>query len=198
MNYRLPATFVPHFDFNGLLKEGFKTASPALDGVVPSPPIVFRHIDGRVGVPLFYMDGPDMGASLLRAPETSLDIGGDRFIFGWPGHIERYPLIPISSTTLAQSSEGHSPGPEHVLSISMRSLFMAIWREARYAYNNGELLLTYTVGDHSFETRSFHATDALGPVSCSRVTWHRLHLHSLVQVGPHLWQALFLLRNPFE
>ncbi|KZT33299.1 hypothetical protein SISSUDRAFT_1037151 [Sistotremastrum suecicum HHB10207 ss-3] len=143
-----PAALVPHFDFDGLLQDWSKNSLLTVHGAPLNPPIVFRHIDGRVGVPLFYMDSPDMGASLLRDPETNVDLCGDRLIFGWPGYLERYPLIPIRSTTIAGHSNPDLASGSPLILVSSQS---------------GELMLTYSVGDHTFETRLFHAVPDQGP-----------------------------------
>lgn len=42
-----------------------------------------------------------------------------------------------------------------------------------------------------YETRAFQASPTHPPVS---ITWNDLHLHSLVPVGPSLWQAYFVIR----
>ncbi|KZS87326.1 hypothetical protein SISNIDRAFT_491183 [Sistotremastrum niveocremeum HHB9708] len=174
------ATYDPtHLDFEGQLRDWTQNPMLRLFGIPLNDPIVFHHIDGRIGVPLLFLESPAVGASFLLDAEKLVNLSGIKIVLGWPGHEERY-LEPAASES--------EP-------LTMESLFKLVWAEARQAFNNGKLILRYNIRDHDYEARKFQ-------ISChhpsTRVSWHLLHLHSLAHVGPDIWQAFFLIRNPLS
>lgn len=127
-------TSEPHCTFGGHLHDWSENPLLSLLDLPPRSPIVFRHVDGRVGVPLLHLESPDAGASLLRNADSKIYLPGiNRVTFGVrtipynvlrsqtlpqiPGSPERYPALPISES-----------GGDF---ITLRSLFMSLWAEAR-------------------------------------------------------------------
>ncbi|KZS87324.1 hypothetical protein SISNIDRAFT_491181 [Sistotremastrum niveocremeum HHB9708] len=161
-----------YLDFDGQMYPWWK--NPSTSQLPAKQPIFFRHVNGELGVPFIALDSPSLGMSYLRDGDDLCDLANQKLVFGWPGVEERYPKL---------SGE----------QITMRQLFSRVWEETLQVFHSRQLDRSEWSGSLYRERRWFQASPEDDPIC---LAWDELFLHSLFYVGPSLWQAVFIVRDP--
>ncbi|KZT33298.1 hypothetical protein SISSUDRAFT_1037150 [Sistotremastrum suecicum HHB10207 ss-3] len=157
-----------YLDFEGQLYGWWN--NPSMSQLPTKPPILFKNINGEIGVPFIDLESPSLGLGCLQDGDELCDLGNQKLVFGWPGVEERYPKLPDGQ-------------------ITMRRLFARVWTETRQGFYTRPVDRSEWFGNLYRERRWFQASSDDDPIC---LAWDELFLHSLFYVGPGIWQVVFM------